>query len=122
MKENEHTVTVQMLIFTLFLFFFVKIFYCFSATYCSNLAMSLCVKHMLLQRTTNVSSHSVVHFDISISLNIVQFVVRMRSNKNHQTRHSRKKFCQLKGFSIKPWIFKFFTHNGYCFYFSALLI
>ena len=25
------------------------------------------------------------------SLNIVQFIVRMRSNKNHKMRHSRKK-------------------------------
>ena len=41
----------------------------------------------------NVSSHSVVSSDISIfSLNIVLFVVRMRSNKNHKMRHSRKKF------------------------------
>ena len=52
------------------------------------------------------------------SLNIVQFVMRMRSNKNRKMRHSRKEFCGLEGFSINPWIFKIFTHNGYCFYFS----
>ena len=64
---------------------------------------------------------SALIFQYINSLNIVQFVVRMRSNKNHKMRHSRKKFCRLKGFSIKPWIFKFFTHNGYCFYFSTEL-
>ena len=53
------------------------------------------------------------------SLNIVQFVMRMGSNKNHKMRHSRKEFCGLEGFSINPWIFKIFTHNGYCFYFST---
>ena len=52
-------------------------------------------------------------------LNIVQFVIRMRSNKNHKMRHSRKEFCELEGFTINPWIFKIFTHNGYCFYFST---
>ena len=46
----------------------------------------------LLQWTANVSSYSVVSFDISIySLNIVQLVVRMRSNKNRKMRHYRKK-------------------------------
>ena len=43
MKENEYTVTVQRLMFTLFFFNFVN-FYCFSTTYFSNLAMS-CVTH-----------------------------------------------------------------------------
>ena len=63
-----------------------------------------------------------VSFDISIySLNIVQFVVRTRSNKNHKMRHSRKKNCGLESFSHNPWIFKIFTHNGYCFYFSTEL-
>ena len=46
-------------------------------------------------------------------LNIVQFVVRMRSNKNNKMGHSRKKFCGLEGFSLSPWIFNIFTHNGY---------
>ena len=54
------------------------------------------------------------------SLNIVQFVVRMRSNKNCKMRHCRKKFCGLEGFSLNPWIFKILTH-GYCFYFSTAL-
>ena len=36
------------------------------------------------------------------SLNIVQFVVRMRSKKSHKMRHSRKKFCGLEGFSLNP--------------------
>ena len=31
-------------------------------------------------------------------LNIVQFVVRMRSNKNHKMRHSRKKLCVRRFF------------------------
>ena len=52
------------------------------------------------------------------SLSMVQFVMRMRSNKNHKMKHSRKEFCGLEGFFINPWIFKNFTHNGYCFYFS----
>ena len=30
------------------------------------------------------------------SFNIVQFVVRMRSNKNHKMRHSRKKIMGLR--------------------------
>ena len=34
------------------------------------------------------------------SLSIVQFVMRMRSNKNHKMKHSRKEFCGLEGFSI----------------------
>ena len=55
------------------------------------------------------------------SLNIVQFVVRMRSNKNHKMIHFRKKFCGLEGFSLSPRIFKTFPHNGYCFYFSTEL-
>ena len=53
------------------------------------------------------------------SFNIVQFVVRMRSNKNHKMRHSRKKNYGLEGYSLNPWIFKMFTHNRYCFYFST---
>ena len=55
------------------------------------------------------------------SFNIVQFVVRMRSNKSHTMRHSRKKFCGLEGFSLKLWIFKIFAHNGCDFYFSTEL-
>ena len=55
------------------------------------------------------------------SLNIVQSVVRIRSNKNHKMKIFRKKFCGLNGFSLKPWIFKIFTHNGHCFYFSTEL-
>ena len=40
-------------------------------------------------------------FDISIySLNIVQLVVRMRSNKNRKMRHYKKKNCDLEGFSL----------------------
>ena len=54
-------------------------------------------------------------------LGIIQFVVRMRSNKNHKIRHSRKKFCGLEGFSLNPWIFKISTHNGFCFYLSTEL-
>ena len=42
------------------------------------------------------------------SLSIVQFVVRMRRNKNHKMRHSKEK-CGLEGFSLNPWIFKIFT-------------
>ena len=38
-------------------------------------------------------------------LNIVQFVVRMRSNKNRKMRHSRKTFCGLEGFSLNSQIF-----------------
>ena len=34
------------------------------------------------------------------SLSIVQFVVRMRSNKNHKMRHCRKKNCGLEGFPL----------------------
>ena len=41
------------------------------------------------------------------SLNIVQFVVRMRSNKNYKMRHSRKMFCGVEGFSINPWTLEF---------------
>ena len=48
MKENEHTVTAQRLMFTLFFFDIVTKFHCFSETYCSNLAMSLCVKHIAM--------------------------------------------------------------------------
>ena len=77
--------------------------------------------HLVYYNEQQMYLATLVHFDISMSLNIVQFVVRMRSNKNDKMRHSRKKFCRLKGFSIKPWIFKFFTHNGYCFYFSTEL-
>ena len=36
-------------------------------------------------------------------------------------KNFRKKFCGLNGFSLKPWIFKIFTHNGHCFYFSTEL-
>ena len=64
---------------------------------------------------------SALIFQYINSLNIVQFVVRMRSNKNHKMRHSRKKFCGLEGFSLNPWIFKIFTQNGYCFYLSTEL-
>ena len=32
------------------------------------------------------------------SLNIIQFTVKMRSNKNHIMRHSRKKFCGWRVF------------------------
>ena len=55
------------------------------------------------------------------SFSIVQLVVRMTSNKNHIRNHSRKKFWELEGFSFNPWIFKIFTDNGYCFYFSTEL-
>ena len=149
-KENKHAVTVQRLMFTLFFFNFVTNFYCFSITYCSNLAMSLCVKHIpiiseyiALQIALHLSlkyfnckfyvfgvelkhkcsfyffyhwysmfydKHyhlvyykeqqmylatlwSALIFQYINSLNIVQFVVRMRSNKNHKMRHSRKKDC-----------------------------
>ena len=61
---------------------------------------------------------SALIFQYINSHNIVQFVVRMRSNKNHKMRHSRKKFCGLESFSLNPWIFKIFTHNEYCFYCS----
>ena len=64
---------------------------------------------------------SALIFQYINSLNIVQFVVRMRSKKNHKMRHSRKKFCELEGFSLNLWIFKIFTHNGYYFYFSTEL-
>ena len=76
----------------------------------------------ILQWKASVSSHSVVSFNISIySLNIVQFVVRMRSNKNHKMRHSRKRRLWVEGFSLNTWIFKIFAHTGYCFYFLTEL-
>ena len=55
-------------------------------------------------------------------LNIVQFVVRMRSNKNRKMRHSRKTFCGLEGFSLNSQIFLIFIHSAYCFYFSTELV
>ena len=64
---------------------------------------------------------SALIFQCINSLNIVQFIVRIRSNKNHKMRDSRKTFCELEGFSLNPFIFKVFTHNGYCFYFSTEL-
>ena len=62
---------------------------------------------------------SALIFQYFNSLNIV---VRMRSNKNHKMRHSRKKFCELEGFSLNPWMFKIFTHNGYYEYIPAQCI
>ena len=62
---------------------------------------------------------SALIFQYINSLNIVQFVMRMRSNKNPKMRHSRKTFCGLEGFYFNPWIFKIFTHNGCYFYFST---
>ena len=44
MEQNEHTATVQRLIFTLFFCSFVTNFYSFCITYYSNFAVSLCVK------------------------------------------------------------------------------
>ena len=64
---------------------------------------------------------SALIFQYINSLSIVQFVVRMRSNKNHKMIHSRKKFYGLEGFSLNPWTFKIFTHNGYCAYLSTEL-
>ena len=55
------------------------------------------------------------------SLNIAQFHVKMRSNKNYKMNHSRKRFCGLEGFSRNPWTFKIFTHDRYCFYFLTEL-
>ena len=49
MKENEHTATVQRFMLTFFFFNFVTNVYCFSTTYCSNLAMCLCKKHIPFQ-------------------------------------------------------------------------
>ena len=69
-----------------------------------------------------VTLWSALIFQYINSLNIVQFVVRMRSNKNHKMTHSRENFCGLEGFSLNPCIFKIFTHNGYCFYFSTELV
>ena len=43
------------------------------------------------------------------SLNIIQFIVTMRSNKNHKMRHSRK--SGLDSFSLNPWMFKMFPYN-----------
>ena len=43
---------------------------------------------------------SALIFQYINSLNIVQFVVRMRSNKNHKMRHCRKKNCGLEGFPL----------------------
>ena len=153
----------------LFFFNFVTYVYSFSTTYCSNLAMSLCKKHIPFQEyiALQIGLHlSLKNFDCKFyvfgvelkhecsfyffynwysffydkhyhlvyyneqqmylatlwsalifqyinPLNIVQFVVRMRSNKNYKMGHSRKKFCGLQGFSLNPWIFKIFTQNGY---------
>ena len=170
---------MQRLMFILFFFNFVTNFYCFPTTYCSNLAMSLCVKYIPISYeyiALQIALHlSLKYFDCkfyivgvelkhecsfyffyhwysmfyaehyhfvfyneqqmylatlwsalifySINLlNIVQFVVRMWSNKNHKIRHSRKKICGLEGFSLNPWIFNYFIHNGYCFYFSPELL
>ena len=65
----------------------------------------------LLQWTTNVSSHSVVCFDVSIYWFTWYSSVCCENEKqqNNQVRHSRKTFCELEGFSINPWIFKIFT-------------
>ena len=49
---------------------------------------------------------SALIFQCINSLNIAQFVVRMRHNKNHVMRHSKKRFCGLEGFSLNPTIFK----------------
>ena len=64
---------------------------------------------------------SALIFQCINSLNIAQFVVKMRSNKNHKMKHSRKKFCGVEGFFLNPWILKIFAHNGYCFYFLTEL-
>ena len=58
---------------------------------------------------------STLIFQYINSFNIVQFVVRVRSNKNHKIRSSRKKFCGLEGFSLNTQIFKIFTRRRYCF-------
>ena len=68
-----------------------------------------------------VTLWSALIFQYINSLNIVQFVVKIRSDKNYKMRHSRKKFCGLEGFSINTSKFKIFTHNGYCFCFSTEL-
>ena len=64
---------------------------------------------------------SALIFQCINSLNIAQFIVKMRSNKNQKMAHSRNKFCGLESFPPNPWIFKFFIDNGYCFYFSTEL-
>ena len=65
---------------------------------------------------------SALIFQCINSFIIVQFVVRMSSNKNHIMGHSRKKFCRLEGSSLNPWISKIFTlNNGNYFYFSTEL-
>ena len=63
MKENEHTVTVERLMFALFFFNFVTDFYYFSTTYCSNLAMSLCVKHILVS-SDYIALQIALHFSL----------------------------------------------------------
>ena len=84
-------------------------------------------KHYLLvyyneQQMYLATLWSALIFQYFNSLSIVQFVVGMRSNKNHKMRHSRKKFCELEGFSLNLWMFKIFTHNGYYEYIPALCI
>ena len=64
---------------------------------------------------------SALIFQCINSLNIAQFVVKMRSNKNHKMKHSRKKICGVEGFFLNPWILKIFAHNGDCFYFLTEL-
>ena len=60
---------------------------------------------------------SALIFQCINSLNIAQFVVKMRSNKNHKMKHSRKKISGLEGFSLNHRIFKILTHNEDCFSF-----
>ena len=45
---------------------------------------------------------SALMFQCINSLNIAQFVMKMRSSKNHKMKHSRKMFCGLEGFSLSP--------------------
>ena len=63
MKENEHTVTAQRLMFTLFFYNFVTNFYRFSTTYCSNFSLSVCVKHIAIS-----SEHTALQIALHFSL------------------------------------------------------
>ena len=71
MKKNEHTVTVQRLMFTLFFFNFVTDFYCFPTTYCSNLAMFLCMKHIPIVK---IILHCKLHYILLWNILIVSFM------------------------------------------------
>ena len=78
-------------------------------------------KHHLLayfnkQQIYRATLWSALIFQFINSLNIAQFIVKMRSNKNYKMAHSRKKVCELEGFYVL-----ILTHNGYCFYFSTEL-